>query len=47
MLVFLSWYVFVPLAIFLVGAQLDELLRKEAWRGGSPLGELIHGKSGG
>jgi membrane protein len=46
-LLFLSWYVFVSSAIFLVGAQLDELLRKEARRGGSPLGELIHGKSSG
>lgn len=46
-LLFLSWYVFVSSAIFLVGAQLDELLRKEARRSRSPLRELIHGKSGG
>ena len=46
-LLFLSWYVFVSSAIFLVGAQLDELLRREAKRGSSPLGELIHGKSSG
>ena len=46
-LLFLSWYVFVSSAIFLVGAQLDELLRKEARGSRSPLGELIHGKSSG
>jgi len=46
-LLFLSWYVFVSAAIFLVGAQLDELLRKEVRRGGSPLLALIHGRSGG
>jgi membrane protein len=46
-LLFLSWYVFVSSAIFLVGAQLDELLRKEARRSRSPLGELLHGKSSG
>ena len=33
--VFLSWYVFVSSAIFLVGAQVDELLRREAHRAGS------------
>jgi membrane protein len=43
----LSWYVFVSSAIFLVGAQLDELLRKESRRRGSAVGELIHGKSSG
>jgi membrane protein len=46
-LLFLSWYVFVSSAIFLVGAQLDELLRKQVRRGRSPLLELIHGRSGG
>jgi membrane protein len=44
-LLLLSWYVFVSSAIFLVGAQLDELLRREARRSRSPLAELIHGKS--
>jgi membrane protein len=45
-LLFLSWYVFVSSAIFLVGAQLDELLRKEAHRAGSSrLLSLIHGRS--
>jgi len=29
-LLFLSWYVFVSSAVFLVGAQVDELLRKKA-----------------
>jgi membrane protein len=46
-LLFLSWYVFVSSAIFLVGAQLDELLRKESRRSRSPFLELLHGKSGG
>ena len=47
-LLFLSWYVFVSSAIFLVGAQLDELLRKETHRAGSSrLLTLIHGRSGG
>jgi membrane protein len=46
-LLFLSWYVFVSAAIFLVGAQLDELLRKETHREGSRLVELIQGRSGG
>jgi membrane protein len=46
-LLFLSWYVFVSSAIFLIGAQFDEVLRKEARRGRSPLLELIHGRSGG
>jgi hypothetical protein len=39
--------VFVSSAIFLVGAQLDELLRKESQRSRSPFLELLHGKSGG
>jgi membrane protein len=46
-LLFLSWYVFVSSAIFLIGAQLDELLREETRRSGSPFLELIHGKSSG
>lgn len=46
-LLFLSWYVFVSSAILLVGAQLDELLRKQARRNPSRLLELIHGRAGG
>jgi membrane protein len=46
-LLFLSWYVFVSSAIFLIGAQLDELLRKETDRQGSRLLTLVHGRSGG
>jgi membrane protein len=46
-LLFLSWYVFVSSAIFLVGAQLDELLRRETQRNPSRLLELIHGRTGG
>jgi membrane protein len=47
-LLFLSWYVFVSAAIFLVGAQVDELLRKHARRGGSPrLLGVLHGRSSG
>ena len=43
-LLFLSWYVFVSSAILLVGAQVDELLRKEAGRAGAPrLLAVIHG----
>ena len=42
---FLSWYVFVSAAIFLIGAQLDELLRKEAHRHGSRVLTLLHGRS--
>jgi membrane protein len=46
-LLFLSWYVFASSAIFLVGAQVDELLRKETHRAGSSrLLALIHGRSG-
>lgn len=45
-LLFLSWYVFVSSAIFLIGAQLDELLRKEARRNPSRLLALVHGRSG-
>jgi membrane protein len=45
-LLFLSWYVFVSSAIFLVGAQLDELLRKATHRQGSRLLTLVHGRSG-
>jgi membrane protein len=45
-LLFLSWYVFVSSAIFLVGAQVDELLRKEAHRAGSSrLIAVLHGRS--
>jgi membrane protein len=43
-LLFLSWYVFVSSAIFLVGAQLDELLRKETHRRDSRLLALVHGR---
>ena len=46
-LLFLSWYVFVSSAIFLIGAQLDELLRKETHRRGSRLLTLVHGRTGG
>ena len=47
-LLFLSWYVFVSSAIFLVGAQLDELLRKEAHRAGSSrLVAVLHGRGSG
>jgi membrane protein len=42
-LLFLSWYVFVSSSIFLVGAQLDELLRRETRRKPSRLRELIMG----
>ena len=45
-LLFLSWYVFVSSAIFLIGAQLDELLRKETHRQGSKLLTLVHGRTG-
>jgi membrane protein len=45
-LLFLSWYVFISSAIFLVGAQIDELLRREARReGSSRLVTLLHGRS--
>jgi membrane protein len=45
-LLFLSWYVFVSSAIFLVGAQIDELLRKEAHRSGSSrLIAVLHGRT--
>ena len=46
-LLFLSWYVFTSSAIFLVGAQIDELLRKETNRQQSRLLEVIHGRSSG
>jgi membrane protein len=47
-LLFLSWYVFVSSAIFLVGAQIDELLRKEAHRAGSSrFVAVLHGRSSG
>ncbi|TML67253.1 MAG: YihY/virulence factor BrkB family protein [Actinobacteria bacterium] len=46
-LLFLSWYVFVSSAIFLVGAQVDELLRRETARNPSRLLELIHGRTSG
>ena len=46
-LLFLSWYVFVSSAIFLVGAQLDELLRKQTNRQGSRVLALVHGRSSG
>jgi membrane protein len=45
-LLFLSWYVFVSSAILLVGAQVDELLRKRAARGdASRLLTVLHGRS--
>ena len=45
-LLFLSWYVFVSSATFLVGAQIDELLREEAHRAGSSrLIAVLHGRS--
>ena len=45
-LLFLSWYVFVSSAILLVGAQVDELLRKRARRAGaSRLVTVLHGRS--
>ena len=44
-LLFLSWYVFVSSAILLVGAQLDELLRKRAESAGaSSLLQVVHGR---
>lgn len=43
-LLFLSWYVFISSAILLVGAQVDELLRKEARRNPSRLLQLVHGR---
>jgi membrane protein len=45
-LLFLSWYVFVSSAILLVGAQVDELLRKKARRAGSSrLVTVLHGRA--
>jgi membrane protein len=45
-LLFLSWYVFVSSAIFLVGAQVDELLRKRSRRPDtSRLLAVLHGRS--
>lgn len=45
-LLFLSWYVFVSSAILLIGAQIDELLRKKASRAGSSrLVAVLHGRA--
>jgi membrane protein len=46
-LLFLSWYVFVSSAILLVGAQVDELLRKKASSAeSSRLVTILHGRTG-
>jgi virulence factor BrkB len=46
-LLFLSWYVFVSSAIFLVGAQVDELPRKRSQRpDASRLLVVLHGRGG-
>jgi membrane protein len=46
-LLFLSWYVFVSSAILLVGAQVDELVRRETNHQQSRLLQLINGRSSG